>query len=106
LDMGRATIGELRCTSFQIGDVTISSNRDTARRATIPINIIDLDMECEFNYWYQTALIFTGSGSAKVISTGNDISSRMVLFSRAASLSVKPPERAVFDICECKYLRR
>ena len=100
LDMGRATFGQVRCTSFQIGDVTMSSNRDTARRVSIPINIVDLDMECEFNYWYQTALIFTGSGSGKVISTGNDISSRMILSSRAASLSIKPPETAVFDSCE------
>jgi len=100
LDMGRATFGQVRCTSFQIGDVTMSSNRDTARRVSIPINIVDLDMECEFNYWYQTALIFTGSGSGKVISTGNDISSRMILSSRAASLSIKPPETAVFDSCK------
>ena len=100
LDMGRATFGQVRCTSFQIGDITMSSNRDTARRVSIPINIVDLDMECEFNYWYQTALIFTGSGSGKVVSTGNDISSRMILYSRAASLSTKPPESAVFDTCE------
>ena len=97
-------VRNVRCTSFQVGDMTIFSKKDTLRRVSVPLNIIDLDMVCTFDYQYWAALIFSGRGSAKVISSGNDIFAKMAITTSVGTLATKPPNKLVFEQCDANVI--
>jgi len=103
-DMISFDVRNLRCTSFQVGDMTVSSKKDNLRRVSVPLNIIDLDMVCTFDYSYWAALIFSGGGSAKVTSSGNDILAKMAITTNVGTLATRPPNKLVFEQCDANVI--
>lgn len=92
-------VTNLQCSSFQIGDVRISSTKDSSQRVSVPLSFIDLDMVCAFDYRYRAALVFTGRGSATVISSGSDVDTKMALTTSRVNLIQYPPEKIDFEQC-------
>ena len=90
-------VTNLQCSSFQIGDVRISSTKDSSQRVSVPLSFIDLDMVCAFDYRYRAALVFTGRGSATVISSGSDVDTKMALTTSRVNLIQYPPEKIDFE---------
>lgn len=106
LDVGNAAFTDVRCTSFRIGDVTVSSSKvdvdedeNVEDCVSVEVNVVDLDMECVFDYSYRTALIFAGRGSGAVVSTGNDVRTRLTVYYPPDDAS-PPPDSIVVDRCE------
>jgi len=92
-----ASVSNLRCTEFSIGDVTVSSRKVDFRNVYLDIGLKGLDMTCYMDYSYTNLLVFAGSGRAVVKSKGSSAS--VITQLRSPDLNRVPPTSATLEDC-------
>jgi len=70
---------QVQCTNVYIEDMILTSNVQSDAEIDVDVKIVNLGLRCTFKWRYDFG--FTGSGSAYIVSTGNDVDTRIGFYS-------------------------
>ena len=95
-------LSTMRCQDMLVGDIRLESQKINPRQVQVNVSILDLDMRCDLNYSYTTALLLKGAGKAIAVSKGNSVNTTTIVESTGVggSLASKAADKIVVDTCK------
>lgn len=96
-------LSTMRCQDMMVGDIRVESQQLNERQVQVDVSILDLDMRCDLNYSYTTALLLRGAGKAIVVSEGNSVNTTTIVESRGndgeGTLESMAADTIAVDMC-------